>query len=447
MSSIHPFEKSLMLDIGRKYFSPRSLMRLLDVMSSMGMTTLLLHFSEDMGVGIECPAYDFLAGRDGMLCPSRPLGTVHPDPGFLSVDELKDIIAAARRRGIDIVPSYDSPGHLNYTVKRLHEVVREKGAYSFSFEGNTYSIFYTDGRYSFAKNGVHLDYPDNTAGVYGIGSYFTLDGEVARISGTNNTDFSRGIDLGNEVGVAFIHSILDSYARLFRSLGCTAIDVGGDEFLGYGAAIKDAAVVPKWRQLAHLDAAAKRVTGMNTAVAYDIFVLYANDIYERMKKLGYESVRMWNDEFRYTSQTGWTPERDKHIQFNPGFTVQYWSSDSRFASPVSLAENGFSLIGADSSYCYYVLTDDARSTPPKQYLSVNPGSIRSEWSPYTFGRRNDGNIKDGWDLASAGQCRSLVGSMFCVWCDCPDVRSDDQIIDELTPLLSAWNEKLTASLK
>ena len=52
MSSIHPFEKSLMLDIGRKYFSPRSLMRLLDVMSSMGMTTLLLHFSEDMGVGI-----------------------------------------------------------------------------------------------------------------------------------------------------------------------------------------------------------------------------------------------------------------------------------------------------------------------------------------------------------------------------------------------------------
>lgn len=447
MHTNHSFERSLMLDIGRKYFSPKSLIRLLDVMASLGMTTLLLHFSEDMGVGIQCPAYDFLAGRDGLLCPHRPIGTVHPHPGFLSVDELKDMIAAAHSRGIDIVPSYDSPGHLNYTVKRLHEVVRENGTFSFSFEGNTYAISYTDGRYSFAKNGTRLDYPDNTAGVYGIGSYFTLDGEVTRIKGTNNTNFSRGIDLANEVGVAFIHSVLDSYARLFRQCGCTEIDIGGDEFLGYGEAIKDTAVVPKWRQLAHLDAAAKRVTGMDTAVAYDLFVLYANELYNRMKKLGYESVRMWNDEFRYTSQTGWTADKDKHIQFDPGFVVQYWSSDARFASPVSLAENGFSLIGADSSYCYYVLTDEARSTPPKKYLSVNPESIRSEWSPYAFGKSQDGQVKDGWDLASTGYRHSLAGSMFCVWCDCPDIRSDEQVVDELTPLLTAWNEKLTASLK
>ena len=45
------YEKSLLLDIGRMYFSPENIVRLLDLMHENDMHALLLHFSEDMGVG------------------------------------------------------------------------------------------------------------------------------------------------------------------------------------------------------------------------------------------------------------------------------------------------------------------------------------------------------------------------------------------------------------
>ena len=430
------FEKSLLLDIGRMYFSPENLIRLLDLMRQNGMNALLLHFSEDMGVGIECPDYPFLAGREGILCPFREVGSVHPDPSFLTVAELRQLVKEANARGIEIIPSYDAPGHLNYTVKKVHDLVREEGVFSFSYAGNTYKVTCPDGKYRFFKNGVDLNYPENTSGVYGIGSYFTLNGVVERVKGSNNHAFSRGIDLTNEVAVAFVHSLQESYAKLFRDLGCKQFDIGCDELLGYCGAIKPLDELPRWRQLDTWENEAKRVTGKESAVAYDLFVLFANKSYDLIKKYGYDTVRIWNDEFCLTNGTGWTADPAEHIQFNKDFLVQFWSLFDTMASPVSLAKAGYDIVGTDCMYCYYVLIDDQ-----SDYQKVTPKALLEEWNPFSFGNKENGNVPADWDLAASGLAHKVKGTMFCVWTDCPAVRTEAEVIEDLAPLLAAWSKK------
>ena len=58
-------------------------------MSWFNMNTLVLHFSEEMGLGIESKLYPWLAGRDGTLCTQAEVAT---DNSFLTQEE----IAAAR---------------------------------------------------------------------------------------------------------------------------------------------------------------------------------------------------------------------------------------------------------------------------------------------------------------------------------------------------------------
>ena len=129
-----------MIDAGRKYFRPETLARLIGVIADLGLNTLQLHFSEDMGLGLDCPAYPWLAGRDGILCTQGKVGTVFPDTGFLTVPELTDLLSLAASKGINVIPSLDSPGHLNYTVKRFHDRVAEKGSVAFGYGEDLYEV-------------------------------------------------------------------------------------------------------------------------------------------------------------------------------------------------------------------------------------------------------------------------------------------------------------------
>ena len=185
-------------------------------------------------------------------------------------------------------------------------------------------------------------------------------------------------DPSNEVAVAFQKSVIGSYANLFYALGCRDIDVGGDELLGFRPAVVDLSVLTRWNQLDSWREAAVRKSGLSTAVAYDLFVIWMNSLMAMMKDIGYRSVRIWNDEFRRTFDTGWTPDPAAHVQFDPSFTVQYWSSKPNYESPASLARAGYRLINADSVHSYYVLITKARSNPPESYTKVTPEAITAE---------------------------------------------------------------------
>ncbi|MBO4933336.1 MAG: family 20 glycosylhydrolase, partial [Clostridia bacterium] len=60
-------ERSVSLDCGRKYYTVDWIKQLIREMSWNNMNALALHFSEEMGFGIESKTYPWLAGRDGTL--------------------------------------------------------------------------------------------------------------------------------------------------------------------------------------------------------------------------------------------------------------------------------------------------------------------------------------------------------------------------------------------
>lgn len=88
-------ERSLHIDIGRKFYTEEWIMDRVREMSRLRLNTLQLHFSENEGF--------------------RLMSESHPEvmsDQALTKTEMKAIILAAQRYHVDIIPSLDSPGHL-----------------------------------------------------------------------------------------------------------------------------------------------------------------------------------------------------------------------------------------------------------------------------------------------------------------------------------------------
>ena len=272
-------ERALLLDIARKYYTPSWIKELIKELESAKMNTLIFHFSDEMGLGLESKKYPWLNGRDGTLCTQCEVPT---DNRQITQAEMADLVSYAKMHHIQIVPSFDTPGHMNYIVKQFNARCAS-AAFSFTYLDKVYEA------------------PAGTD----IGNYYHTNGKIAIVQGTRNTEYSRGIDITNEYAIAFTKSLLDEYASFFRSLGCRKFDMGGDEMLGWGDSPN--ASLPKWQQLDHWKEAAVEATGNKDAVAYDYFLLYMNDLYEMLtsSKYGYTSVRMWNDEAMRSADTGW----------------------------------------------------------------------------------------------------------------------------------------------
>jgi hexosaminidase len=97
-------ERIIMLDIGRKYFSPSFLRQLLDEMALFGFNYLQLHFSENTGLRIESESYPELVSEE-----------------HLTREEIRALIHYAADRCIEIIPDLDTPGHMEHLLKNYPE--------------------------------------------------------------------------------------------------------------------------------------------------------------------------------------------------------------------------------------------------------------------------------------------------------------------------------------
>lgn len=103
-------ERSLHIDVGRKYYTKQWIAAQIRDMGYVGLNTLQLHFSENEG---------FRIASDG-----------HPEvvsAERLTKDEVRELIALAKANHIQVVPSLDMPGHLMqalsaHTELRLKDV-------------------------------------------------------------------------------------------------------------------------------------------------------------------------------------------------------------------------------------------------------------------------------------------------------------------------------------
>ena len=256
------------------------------------------------------------------------------------------------------------------------------------------------------------------------------------VPGSRNTAYSRGINIADDIAVAFTKSLIEEYANLFGSQGCTKFDIGGDELLGWGSAVTSS--VSKWKQLDHWKRHAQELTGNSKAVAYDAFLLYMNDLNDLVRDLGYTSVRMWNDDALRSSDTGWTGV----VQLDTNIDIWFWTAGSN--SNYAYTNAGYEVYNIIDTYCYYVLNDGYINGT--SYQQARPQSIYENWNPYEFGTNSSGDR-----YYAEWRDSDVLGGALGIWCDNPSLKTEAQMMEDLRPLIrvnaaKSWNAYVTASV-
>lgn len=105
--------RALMLDPARHFLPLPQLKRFVDRMVRYKFNTLQLHLSDDQGWRVEIAAHPELTQRGAKRSSKESVA----DNGYYKASELKDLVAYATERGVEIIPEIDIPGH---TAALLH---------------------------------------------------------------------------------------------------------------------------------------------------------------------------------------------------------------------------------------------------------------------------------------------------------------------------------------
>ena len=108
--------RGLMIDVGRHFIPLDVLKRNLDGMAAVKLNVFHWHLSENQGFRVESKKFPKLQGMgsDGL---------------FYTQDEVRDLIAYARERGIRVVPEFDMPGHSTAWFVGYPELASGPGPY------------------------------------------------------------------------------------------------------------------------------------------------------------------------------------------------------------------------------------------------------------------------------------------------------------------------------
>ena len=98
-------ERGLMIDNGRRYFSPAWIKRRIEQLAYLKLNQLHLHFSDNEGFRIESESHpEIVSGR------------------HLTKRQVRGIVEFARRRHVRVIPELDMPGHLRAALARHPEL-------------------------------------------------------------------------------------------------------------------------------------------------------------------------------------------------------------------------------------------------------------------------------------------------------------------------------------
>ncbi|MBN6065492.1 family 20 glycosylhydrolase [Aggregatibacter actinomycetemcomitans] len=104
-------QSGLMLDIARHFYPPEVIKSFIDTISLSGGTFLHLHFSDHENYALESRLLNqrpenAVLGKDGIYV------NPYTNKPFLSYQQLDDIKAHAKAKGIELIPELDSPNHM-----------------------------------------------------------------------------------------------------------------------------------------------------------------------------------------------------------------------------------------------------------------------------------------------------------------------------------------------
>ena len=111
--------RGMMLDVCRHFFDAAEVKRIIEQESLLKMNEFHWHLSEDQGFRIESTKFPRLneIGSWRVLSPDDPVvlkefaKAGERYGGYYTKDEIRDVVAYAAARGVDVVPEIDLPGH------------------------------------------------------------------------------------------------------------------------------------------------------------------------------------------------------------------------------------------------------------------------------------------------------------------------------------------------
>lgn len=114
--------RAFMLDDARYFHGEAFVKQMLDQMALLKMNTLHWHLIDDAGWRVEIKKYPLLT-KVGAFRTDSEIGTWksgktsgQPHGGFYTQEQIKDIVAYAAARNINIVPEFEMPGHSSAAI-------------------------------------------------------------------------------------------------------------------------------------------------------------------------------------------------------------------------------------------------------------------------------------------------------------------------------------------
>lgn len=108
--------RGLMIDVGRHFIPKEVILRNLEAMAAVKMNVLHWHLSEYQGFRVESKKYPKLheQGSEGK---------------YYTQDDIREVVAFARDRGIRVIPEFDMPGHTQSFFVGYPELASAPGPY------------------------------------------------------------------------------------------------------------------------------------------------------------------------------------------------------------------------------------------------------------------------------------------------------------------------------
>ena len=385
-------ERAVMLDCGRKFYSRTWIENFIRRASLQRYNAIILHFAEAEGIRLDSEVFPWLTESIDSL----------------TAEDMKEIVKTAHRYHMEVIPSFDTPGHNTFMVEKYAEHAGSDPGFSFTYDGKTY-----DG---------------SVKGFGSIANHYSHGGETEKV------DYI-GIDLTKEHAVAFTNALIEGYAEFFSKLGCSKFDIGSDELLGWYTFELGGDVIDydnRWSALEHWKSYARNTLGIEKGSARDVLISYINDLAGRLEKKGY-TCRVFNDEI--------DAGNSQHVELKESIEITYWFDADNTAA--HFAEKGHTMHNFMESWCFYVLrSENGKDIMDGKYKTVNGRNIYENWDPRSFARGSDKKDTVPED--------KLGGAYFAVWCDFPDYKDAGTVWKETefktwASASRMWNAEVNSS--
>ncbi|WP_443073147.1 beta-N-acetylhexosaminidase [Streptomyces sp. NBC_01451] len=120
--------RGLMLDVARHFMPKEGVLRYLDLMAAHKLNVFHFHLTDDQGWRVEIERYPKLTevgswrSRTKFGHGASPLWEEKPHGGFYTQDDIREIVAYAAERHIEVVPEIDVPGHSQSAIAAYPEL-------------------------------------------------------------------------------------------------------------------------------------------------------------------------------------------------------------------------------------------------------------------------------------------------------------------------------------